>query len=81
MVALLAPTDTSTAAAAAAAGGMDASAQVQDESAWDAAGLELLQAVLQGCLVALLVCWTLLQDMQQQQLELLAAVNILGEYV
>lgn len=75
MVALLAPAEASAAAAA-----MDGSAHGQDESAWNAAGLELQQSVLQGCLVALLVCWTLLQDMQQQQLELLAAVNTLGEF-
>lgn len=51
----------------------------QGSSSSDAAGLQLMQDVLQGCLAGVVVCWSLLQDMQQQQLELLATVNTLGE--
>jgi hypothetical protein len=51
----------------------------QGSGSSDAAGLQLMHDVLQGCLAAVAVCWSLLQDMQQQQLELLAAVNSLGE--
>lgn len=45
----------------------------------DAPGLELMQGVMQGCLVSLTVCWGLLQQEQQQQVELLGAVNRLGK--
>jgi hypothetical protein len=45
----------------------------------EAAGLELIQCVLQGCLVGLMVCWGMLQDMKQQQMALLVALNGLGE--
>lgn len=66
-----------TAAAPAGAGG-DQVAQPLADGQGPSSGLELIQAVLQGCLVGFAVCWGLLQDMQQQQLELLAAVNMLG---
>jgi hypothetical protein len=64
---------TMTDAAAAASSGQVAQGGSSDS------GLELMQSVLQGCLVSFVVCWVLLQEMQQQQLELLAAINVLGE--
>jgi hypothetical protein len=73
LMSVLGTTATDSAAVAAAAGdGLSAQAESQDS------GLELKQSVLQGLLAGFVVCWGLLQDMQQQQLELLAAVNMLG---
>jgi hypothetical protein len=65
--------------ASAAADGRETGQQKSRGLVGEAAGLELTQGVLQGCLVGVMVCWGMLQDMQQQQLELLVALISLGE--